>query len=122
MTQKKPRRGRPAGGPLIGVRLSRELIEAIDEWATREGAASRSEAIRRLIHRSLTAAAQKPRSGEHHKGASKAREMANRVLDLLSDRSLPDEELRRRKRRLIKGPTEFRELRDKSQKPKGGKS
>ena len=32
MTQKKPRRGRPAGGPLIGVRLPRELIEAIDEW------------------------------------------------------------------------------------------
>jgi len=31
MTQKKPRRGRPAGGPLIGVRLPRELIEAIDE-------------------------------------------------------------------------------------------
>ena len=48
--------------------------------------------------------------------------MANRILDLLSDRPLPDEELRRRKRQLIKGPTEFRELRDKSQKPKGGKS
>src|SRR5438045_4120299 len=106
MIQKKPRGARAAAGdPLIGVRLPRELIRGIDAWATREGAASRSEAIRRLIDRSLTAAAQKPRSGQRHKGASRAREMATRTLDLLSDRSLPDEELRRRTRRLTQGPT-----------------
>ena len=121
MTQKKPRRGRPAAGdPLIGVRLPPELIKAIDAWAAREGAASRSEAIRRLIGRSLTAAAQKPRSGQRHKGASKALNMANRALDLLGDRSLPDEELKRRRSRLTKGPREFREMRDKLQKSKGG--
>jgi Arc/MetJ-type ribon-helix-helix transcriptional regulator len=94
------------------VRLPQELIKAIDAWATREGAASRSEAIRRLVIQSLTAAAQKSLSGHRHKGASKAREMANQALDLLSNRSLPDEELKRRKRRLTKGPKEFRELRD----------
>ena len=119
MTQKKPRGARPAAGdPLIGVRLPRELIKAIDAWATREGAASRSEAIRRLVGRSLAAAAQKPGIGQRHKGASKARDMASRALDLLSDRSLPDEELKRRKRRLTMGPTEFRELKDEFQKPK----
>jgi Arc/MetJ-type ribon-helix-helix transcriptional regulator len=121
MMQKKPRGARAAAGALIGVRLPRELIRAVDAWATREGAASRSEAIRRLIARSLTAAAEKPRSGQRHKGASKARQMANRALDLLSDRSLPEEELKSRKRRLTKGPIEFRELRDEFQKPKGGK-
>jgi Arc/MetJ-type ribon-helix-helix transcriptional regulator len=122
MTHKKSSRGRPAAGdPLIGVRLPRELIKAIDAWAAREGASSRSEAIRRLVDGSLKTAAQKPRSGQRHKGAPKARDMANRTLDLLSDPSLPDEELKRRKRRLTKGPTEFRELRDEFQKAKGGK-
>jgi Arc/MetJ-type ribon-helix-helix transcriptional regulator len=116
MSQKRARRGRKASGEAtIGVRLPQEVINAIDAWATREGAASRSEAIRRLIDQSLTATRL---SGHPHKGAFRAREMANQALDLLSNPSLPDEELKRRKRRLTKGPKEFREMRGKSRKPK----
>ena len=50
--------------------------------------------------------------------ASKARELAGRELDRLGDASLPADERERRKRRLTKGPTEFREMRGDLPKPK----
>jgi hypothetical protein len=37
--------------------------------------------------------------------------MAGHELDRLGDQSIPAEERERRKRRLTKGPTEFREIR-----------
>src|ERR1043166_9262417 len=37
------------------------MIKQIDTWAKREGVASRSEAIRRLVEQSLLAATQQPR-------------------------------------------------------------
>jgi Arc/MetJ-type ribon-helix-helix transcriptional regulator len=117
---KPKKRGRPATGkdPLVGVRLPDAMIKQIDAWAKREDVPSRSEAIRRLVDESLVAASQQPRSGSH-KGASTAREMAGQELDRLGDQSLPVEERERRKRRLTKGPTEFRDMRDDLPKPKG---
>jgi hypothetical protein len=117
---KPKKRGRPATGkdPLVGVRLPTERIKQIDAWAKREGAASRSEAIRRLVDQSLVAASQQPRSGSH-KGASKATELASKELDRRVDQSLPVEERERRKRRLTKGPKEFRDMRDDLPKRKG---
>jgi uncharacterized protein (DUF2267 family) len=44
---------------------------------------------------------------------AKASEMAAQEIDRLIDPSAPDEERQRRKRRLIKGPKEFRHLRGK---------
>jgi metal-responsive CopG/Arc/MetJ family transcriptional regulator len=72
---KRRGRGRPATGkdPLVGVRLPTERIKQIDAWAKREGAVSRSEAIRRLVDQSLVSATQQPQRGSH-KGASKATE------------------------------------------------
>jgi metal-responsive CopG/Arc/MetJ family transcriptional regulator len=115
---KRKKRGRPATGtdPLIGVRLPPKLIEAIDSWARREGVASRSEAIRRMIEHTL--ADRQPQKKRSTKSASKAREMAGQEVDRLTDRSLTDEERERRKRRLTKGPSEFRELRDDQSKQK----
>ena len=115
---KRKKRGRPATGtdPLIGVRLPPKLIEAIDSWARREGVASRSEAIRRMIEHTL--AGGQPQKKRSTKSASKAREMAGQEVDRLTDRSLTDEERERRKRRLTKGPSEFRELRDDQSKQK----
>jgi hypothetical protein len=43
--------------------------------------------------------------------AAKARAMAGREIDRLSDPSATDEERQRRKRRLLKGPKEFRDVR-----------
>jgi glutaredoxin len=48
-----------------------------------------------------------------HKRAAKAREMAGQALDRLIDPSASDEEQHTRKRRLLKGPKEFRDIRDK---------
>jgi metal-responsive CopG/Arc/MetJ family transcriptional regulator len=94
------------------------MIKQIDVWAKREGVASRSEAIRRLVDHSLVAAAQQPRRGSH-KGASKASELAGQEVDRVADQSLPVEEQERRKRRLTRGPKEFREMRDDLPKRKG---
>ena len=43
--------------------------------------------------------------------ASKALELAARELDKLIEPSTPDEERKMRKRRLLKGPKEFRDIR-----------
>jgi hypothetical protein len=48
--------------------------------------------------------------------SKKSSEMAGEAIDRLGDKSAPVEEQARRKRRLIKGPPEFREMR--GQKPK----
>ena len=50
--------------------------------------------------------------------AAKAREMAGQAVDRLTDPSATDEERQSRKRRLLKGPKEFRDIRDKRRKPK----
>ena len=50
--------------------------------------------------------------------AAKAREMAGQAVDRLTDPSATDEERQSRKRRLLKGPKEFRDIRDKRPKPK----
>jgi hypothetical protein len=54
----------------------------------------------------------KPRSTP--KGASKASELAAQKIDELSDPSATDEERQTRKRRLLKGPKEFRDIRRRS--------
>jgi hypothetical protein len=50
--------------------------------------------------------------------ASKASEMAGRQIDRLLAQSAASEERARRKRRLLKGPREFREFRDDLPKSK----
>ena len=52
------------------------------------------------------------------KAAAKARELAAQELDRLGDASLAPDERERRKRRLTKGPSEFRDLRSDLPKPK----
>jgi Arc/MetJ-type ribon-helix-helix transcriptional regulator len=108
---KPKKRGRPATGkdPLYAVRIPDALVLAIDRWAGRNDSPSRSDAIRRLLERGLGGAATaRPRD----KGSRRrAAEMAARQIDQLSDRAATDEERAQRKRRLIKGPKEFRDMR-----------
>jgi hypothetical protein len=96
--------------------MPQETIDAVDKWAASKDA-SRSEAIRRLVELGL-AGSQPPRK-RSTKAASKAREMAGQELDRLGNPSLPVEERERRKRRLTKGPSEFRDMRGDLPKPKG---
>ena len=105
------KRGRPATGqdPVSAIRLSAELTKAIDKWAAANGAPSRSEAIRRLVEHALgipEALAKRSKLS-----ATKARVLAGKEIDQLGDASLPQDERKRRKRRLTRGPVEFRDMR-----------
>ena len=57
-------------------------------------------------------------AGGRTKKAAKALEMAGKEIDRLSDPSATDEERQRRKRRLLKGPKEFRDVRGNRPKSK----
>jgi hypothetical protein len=52
------------------------------------------------------------------KATAKAAEMAGQEIDRLGDRSATDEQRASRKRRLLKGPKEFRDIRDDQHKRK----
>ena len=111
MTTRKKQRGAPATGKgtLTGLRLQAGLLSRIDRWAaSQEDDPSRPEAIRRLVELGL-ALAQPARV--RTKKAAQAAEMASQEIDRLGDPSATDEERQLRKRRLIRGPREFRDLR-----------
>jgi Arc/MetJ-type ribon-helix-helix transcriptional regulator len=123
------KRGRPATGqdPVSAIRLSTELTRAIDQWAVRNKAESRSEAIRRLVEMAL-GKQPKPGAGlkrgqyskprERPKAKSEASDLAGEQIDKLADSSATAEERQMRKRRLLKGPKEFRDIRLDLPKPK----
>ena len=58
----------------------------------------------------------------HSKGTeAKARQLAGQTIDRLTDATAPPEEQAKRKRRLTKGPPEFREMRVDLPKAKPGR-
>ena len=107
------KRGPPATGkgePIL-VRLQPAQLAALDAWIARQDAQlSRPEAIRRLLEHGL--AVSQPVKSRTQKARSTALDLASTQLDRLLDPSAPDEERQRRKRRLLKGPKEFRDMRD----------
>ena len=94
-------------------------LKSIDAWIKTQPAPrpSRPDAIRRLVEQAL-AGAQRPQK-RSKEAASKAHEMAGQELDRLGDASLSADEREKRKRRLTKGPGEFRDMRGDLPKPKG---
>jgi metal-responsive CopG/Arc/MetJ family transcriptional regulator len=116
MTRKKQRGPRPASErTLIGVPLPSGLLARIDRWAaSQKDDPSRPEAIHRLVELGLAIT---KRAGARTQKATKAAEMASQEIDRLSDPSATDEERQLRKRRLIKGPKEFRDLPRNRSKP-----
>ena len=116
----KPKRGRPATGrdPFVGIRLPATLIESIQAWSEKNDAASRSEAIRRLVELGLevkTTTRPVSKSGR----SLRARDLATKTIEKIIDPSALPEERAQRRRRLTKGPTEFREDRVDLPKAKG---
>ena len=107
----KKRRGRPTGGrdAVTTIRLSDDLRARVDAWAAQQqGEPGRSEAIRQLVEIALAAASPMPTP---KRTAAKARLLAREAIDYLIDKSTPPDEQAKRKRRLIKGPPEFRDVR-----------
>jgi hypothetical protein len=107
----RKQRGRPATGQ-VSVTAAPELKSKITAWANRrEDNPSLSEAVRRLLEKVL-AGTIAPR--QRSKGSSrKATDMAAREIDRLGDQSATGEERASRKRRLLSGPIEFRDMRRK---------
>jgi hypothetical protein len=104
--------GRPAAGrqPANAVRLSAPLWERVDRWAARQpDQPARPEAIRHLVEIAL--AGLEPAGRRNRTSTAKALRMAAREIGSLADRSAPSEERIKRKRRLLKGPREFRAMR-----------
>jgi len=96
---------------MIGIRVALTLRDAIVQWAERQpNDPSFSEAARRLIELGLASAQlNKPPS---KKAVSKAAALAAKELDRLKEvKAVAPEERESRKRRLLKGPTEFRDIR-----------
>jgi Arc/MetJ-type ribon-helix-helix transcriptional regulator len=112
-------------GLSINVRLRSDQLAALDRWIEGLSGArlSRPEAIRRLLELGLSHAS--PEGRLSHEARTHASALAGEVVDQLTDSAAPVEEQQKRKRRLIHGPREFRELRKdqhlgKNAEPSGG--
>lgn len=108
----KKKRGRPATGkdPITALRLPPTLLAAVEAWAKKQvDDPNRSEAIRRLVEIGLGSA--KIARGQKRSDSPTARDLAAAQIDRLTDPAAPADEQAHRKRRLLKGPEEFREVR-----------
>src|SRR6516165_7210764 len=116
--RKKKRAAPPSGkGTPIGLRLEPATLARVDRWAaSQQDHPSRNEATRGLVERALGIAR---RAGARPEKAAQAAEMASEEIDRLGDVSATDEERQLRKRRLIKGPKEFLDLRRNRPKANG---
>jgi hypothetical protein len=106
-------RGRPKkkGGvyPVSAVRLAPELGAAVDKWAgSQPDGPTRSEAIRRLVELGLSV---KTKSAPSERQRAALADLASKAIDSLTVGTADSDEKASRKRRLIKGPEEFREVR-----------
>jgi len=101
----------------MGFRASPAMRGSVVKWAENQpDSPSLSEAIRRLVELGLTAKFKGRQSNEAQR--LRAREMAGKTLDGLTDVTAHSDDQASRKRRLLKGPEEFREARVDRQKAK----
>lgn len=121
----KKQRGRPkttGRGEGILLRLHKPQLVALDGWiATLSDSPSRPEAIRRLVDRGLADKRPPHSPGKEPARKAKARhaaKLATRVIEAKTDKTAPAEEQERRKRRLVQGPREFRQVRGGPSKTK----
>jgi hypothetical protein len=104
--------GRPRTGirPLMGFRADPAIRASIVKWAENQpDTLSLSEAIRRLVELGLTVKTNGRQASEGQK--LRAREMAGKAIDKLTDTTAAPDDQAARKKRLLKGPEEFREVR-----------
>jgi pyocin large subunit-like protein len=116
---KLKKRGRPTTGkgPLMGFRASSDIRAAIVKWAEAQpDTPTISEAIRRLVEIGLTVQTKSKQAT-----AECATELEAKASEKISDPSATQEERIQRRRRLIRGPQEFREDRVDLPETKRGK-
>jgi hypothetical protein len=111
--------GKGKGAPQIGLRLPPSELASVDAWIREQPKPrpSRPVAIRRLVELGLTVGAKTKQAPAAR--ADRARELAGQAIDKIGDPAAHPEERAHRRRRLTKGPEEFREVR--VDRPKGKK-
>jgi hypothetical protein len=118
------------------MRVTEAFLKAVDKWRLKqEDAPSRAEAIRRLVelglqdpaHGQLLQAKGRPKSDDRksrqgtkprRETKQRARELAGSAIDRMSDATASADDQVSRKRGLIGGPEEFRNVRRDRSKPK----
>ena len=104
--------GRPRTGttPLMGFRVDPVIRASIVRWAEKQpDMPTLSEAIRRLVELGLTVKTNGRQASEGQK--LHARELAGKAIDKMTDTTAAPDDQAARKKRLLKGPEEFREVR-----------
>lgn len=113
-------RGRPATGrdPALTIRLPEAVLAEVERWATSQtDQPPRSQAIRRLVEIGLSKSqpTKRPKGLSTTKNfAARAAELAGHAIDKQSDQNASDDERKDRKRKLIQGPSAFRDARKDS--------
>lgn len=106
-------RGRPKTTGLglgVLVRLQPGQLQALDVWISKhDEPLTRPEALRAMLAIVLSMKAKGRQSSDKQK--TRAREMAGKAIDRMSDRAAPADDQAGRKSRLLKGPEEFRDSR-----------
>jgi hypothetical protein len=108
----KKRRGRPATGQgvQIGERWHEVELAAIDAWIAKSGEElARAEAVRRLV--AIALGHSKSGGPTSAKSGERAKRLAAKTIDRLIHPAATADEAASRKRRLLLGPEEFREVR-----------
>jgi hypothetical protein len=94
---------------MIGFRADPELRTDIEKWAKGQPDKPKlSDAVRRLVELGLTA---KTKSAPSERQRAAFAELASKAIDSLTTGMPDNDEKASRKRRLLKGPEEFRSLR-----------
>jgi hypothetical protein len=95
---------------VVGVRMDDEFLKNLDQWISdNQAGISRPEAIRRFLDVGLNV--QKKAQWEPALRAVRAKELAAGVIGSMGDPSAHPEERAERRRRLARGPEEFRHVR-----------
>jgi hypothetical protein len=116
------------GSTPIMLRLPPDLLADLDRWIAdvarkmKASGGSRPEAIRNILqnhfetqrHHWAREDTRKPKPAKRNQSA----DLAGRTIDAIDDQSALAEDRAKRKRRLLKGPHEFREMRRDARKEK----
>ena len=105
-------RGRPKReigvDPLVAARFPKAILDRLGAWALQYDQ-TRSAAVRSLVELGLTVKPETPPRAQDKK--IRAKELAGKAIDKIIDIAVIDKVMLERKRRLLKGPEEFRDAR-----------
>jgi hypothetical protein len=108
------KRGRPVTtgkGTQVGTRWQDVHLKQIEDWRRKQDdKPPRSEAIRRLVEMGLSKTSER-RHVFSKQSAARAAEMAAKTIEKHLDPNAPAEEREVRKRKLLQGPSVFRDAR-----------